>query len=399
MATTDTSVLIKNLVQEQVKESHVQLVNKLDELMTAKLNCFNQQINENQRMLSEVQVAKIEQLSNDKYKFKKKGNEEQFKANAKVQQKLREADAFLKDDVQISRATTSAQEKIGEGMQLIEHRQKLIKMADNSDLGWKTVEEYEASTIADDSEDEKKMWKAETRAQRKMKQGKKPTYTNRQYPYSRPTQPNQSAAIRGGGGAANIVPPSRKPGVCFSRGKPGHWRMECRSLQMPEGQNKISYFAKPHCTTHKGNSVLPSSKTSSYTEGISPVGRLKKAAGKWESIGTNQVLLNIIKEGYMLPLYSLPASVELENNRSAREHKAFVESELLKLETKGCISQVKVKPEVVNPLTVSDKNSKLRLVLDCRHVNPHLYKYKFKYEEARTAKVTFKQGDYVFGFD
>ena len=112
MATTDTSVLIKNLVQEQVKESHVQLVNKLDELMTAKLNCFNQQINENQRMLSEVQVAKIEQLSNDKYKFKKKGNEEQFKANAKVQQKLKEADAFLKDGVQIGRATTSAQEKI-----------------------------------------------------------------------------------------------------------------------------------------------------------------------------------------------------------------------------------------------------------------------------------------------
>ena len=113
---------------------------------------------------------------------------------------------------------------------------------------------------------------------------------------------------------------------------------------MPEGQNKISYFAKPHCTTRKGNSVLPSSKTSSYTEGITPVGRLKKAAGKWESIGTNQVLLNIIKEGYMLPLYSLPASAELENNRSARGHKAFVENELLKLETKGCISQVKIKP-------------------------------------------------------
>ena len=50
-----------------------------------------------------------------KDKFKKKGNK-QFKANAKLQQKLKEADAFFKDDIQVCWATTSAQEKIGEGL-------------------------------------------------------------------------------------------------------------------------------------------------------------------------------------------------------------------------------------------------------------------------------------------
>ena len=62
--------------------------------MTEKFSSFNKQINENQRALSEVQVAKIEQISNERYTFKRKGNEEQYKANAKVQRKMREAEAL-----------------------------------------------------------------------------------------------------------------------------------------------------------------------------------------------------------------------------------------------------------------------------------------------------------------
>jgi hypothetical protein len=48
---------------------------------------------------------------------------------------------------------------------------------------------------------------------------------------------------------------------------------------------------------------------------------------------------------------------------------------------KGCISRVELKPHVVNPLTVAGNKTKLRLVLDCRHINPHLYQtyYYLKY--------------------
>ena len=44
---------------------------------------------------------------------------------------------------------------------------------------------------------------------------------------------------------------------------------------------------------------------------------------------------------------------------------------------KGCISCVTFIPKVVNPLTVAyNRKGKPRLVLDFRHVNPHLHKFK-----------------------
>jgi hypothetical protein len=54
-------------------------------------------------------------------------------------------------------------------MSLLNYRQKIIKIADSSDLGWRVVQEYEANPLADDSEDEEKLFKAESRAERKVK--------------------------------------------------------------------------------------------------------------------------------------------------------------------------------------------------------------------------------------
>jgi hypothetical protein len=36
---------------------------------------------------------------------------------------------------------------------LLNNRQKIIKFADSSDLGWRVVQEYEANPLADDSDD------------------------------------------------------------------------------------------------------------------------------------------------------------------------------------------------------------------------------------------------------
>ena len=46
------------------------------------------------------------------------------------------------------------------------HRQKQIKITDSSELGWKVVHEYESNPLASDSDDEKSLYKAETRAER-----------------------------------------------------------------------------------------------------------------------------------------------------------------------------------------------------------------------------------------
>ena len=78
----------------------------------------------------------------------------------------------LQDKQDIASAVTEAQGKISEGINIIDQRQKLIKMADSSVHGWKMVAEYENNCLADNSDDEKRMVKAESRAERKSKQSR-----------------------------------------------------------------------------------------------------------------------------------------------------------------------------------------------------------------------------------
>ena len=161
---------IAELVRGEVLESQNTLLDKLEALVSEKLNHFQKDINESQMALSEVQLSKMEEMTNTAYKFKKKGNEEQYKSNSKVFQKLTEAESLLKKDADLNRASTAAQSKIAEGKEILEHRQKVIKLADQSPFGWLTVSEYETNSLAQDSDDEKRIWKAEARAKRKINQ-------------------------------------------------------------------------------------------------------------------------------------------------------------------------------------------------------------------------------------
>ena len=67
-------------------------------------------------------------------------------------------------------AVEKAKTAVEEGEKLINERQKLIRIADRSEHGWATVEEYEEDELAEDSDDEKKLFKAEARAGRKLRQ-------------------------------------------------------------------------------------------------------------------------------------------------------------------------------------------------------------------------------------
>ena len=59
------------------------------------------------------------------------------------------------------------------GEALLLNKQKLIKLADHSELGWSVVKEYKADELADNSEDEKKIARAEKEAERKALKRKK----------------------------------------------------------------------------------------------------------------------------------------------------------------------------------------------------------------------------------
>ena len=94
-------------------------------------------------------------------------------------------------------------------MNLLNNRQKIIKIADSSDLGWRVVQEYEANPLADDSEDEIKLLKAESRAERKVK-AEKSKKTKRTHPYVTP--------------ATDKFTQGQKPGRCLNCGVKGHWK-------------------------------------------------------------------------------------------------------------------------------------------------------------------------------
>ena len=66
-----------------------------------------------------------------------------------------------------------ATQEMEAGETLLINRQKMIKLADRSELGWSIVEEYEADELADNSEDEKRIARAEKEAERKALKRKK----------------------------------------------------------------------------------------------------------------------------------------------------------------------------------------------------------------------------------
>ena len=105
--------------------------------------------------------------------------------------------------------------------------------------GWGAVEEYLCDDLADDSEDDKRIRQAQSRALAKKKKSKSKS-TTRQKPYQQrrspaESPPNPDYNFRGFGNSYNRPgnPPftgsfaSGKYSNCHKCGKPGHWKKEC----------------------------------------------------------------------------------------------------------------------------------------------------------------------------
>ncbi|VDI40303.1 Hypothetical predicted protein [Mytilus galloprovincialis] len=129
-------------------------------------------------------------------------------------------------------------------------------------------------------------------------------------------------------------------------------------------------------------------------------GRLKEHFNYWQDIDTNTFVLDIIKNGYSIPFITSPPVMFNENNKSAYNNAEFVSEAITDLLRNNCIVQVKSRPHVVNPLTVSVQSSgKKRLILDLRLVNEHVWKSKIKFEDWRVALQYFDRNNYTFKFD
>ncbi|VDH99940.1 Hypothetical predicted protein [Mytilus galloprovincialis] len=411
---TDLDDSIKAVILREVKNavssSQQDLLNSITTVMDSRLSSFQSNLQQSQQEISQTQIAKLEETMTNNYSFQRKGNENQYRHEVKVLSKLKEAKASLEAPELGIDSVRTAKMKIIEGIDLVCERQKLIKLADSSQLGWKVVSEYVANPIADDSEDEKKMMRAQSRAERKSKAEKVKKGKPRPTPYSRNPEKETKSV---------------KPGRCFKCGNKGHWVDEC-----PDMKNKISnsysqilvfdninviqgHFA-PLVSDSSNKSVNTKVNTVKNThtvmcidmnttvqhECVSPVGRLKVNIGQWKLITENKHIIDVIENGYKIPFKTEPQHAVIKNNRSSLNNKKFVQDEISNLLQKKCISEVQKIPQVVNPLTVAyNKSSKPRLVLDCRHINIHLFKFRFKYEDTKVARDMFQKDDFLFSFD
>ena len=191
--------------------------------------------------------------------FRKKGHERQYRHNEEVRLKLvTETRAALDEQPP---ALEKMRTLIDEGEKIIDERQKHIRIADRSDNGWATVEEYVEDELAENSDDEKRLSRADARATKKLKSAAQKSGKNIKRPGQRKF--NNFVSQRGamfysggpgllnpgsqfGGGlyhAPAVLAPAAQPassrtggistssfGPCFECGMPGHVRKYCPKL-------------------------------------------------------------------------------------------------------------------------------------------------------------------------
>ena len=100
---------VAELVQDSVNSAIVHSKNEILSGVQLLISSEMKKVTENQRVLADMQISKIADLSSD-YKFKRRSNEEQFKINKKVLGKLDDCERNLDCS-----ETDKAKENLAEG--------------------------------------------------------------------------------------------------------------------------------------------------------------------------------------------------------------------------------------------------------------------------------------------
>jgi hypothetical protein len=110
-------------------------------------NMMDRSVSQLKRSSTETAKTQLKEIKKLKYaelhKFKKKANEDQFKFNIKVMDTINDASTFLEKN-----EVGKVQEELTKGELIINERQKHILLADESEFGWATVNEYKKTRVS-----------------------------------------------------------------------------------------------------------------------------------------------------------------------------------------------------------------------------------------------------------
>lgn len=130
-------------------------------------------------------------------------------------------------------------------------------------------------------------------------------------------------------------------------------------------------------------------------------GRLRERLVFWkDELLASSVILDTIEFGYPLQLLSVPPKYTSANDKSVYDSTDFVDIALTELLDDRCIARVSAEEHICSPLMVVCNNfGKKRLVINLKFLNKYLVRYKFKYDDIRTAMSMLDKRDYTFSFD
>ena len=132
------------------------------EQMEAKFSKLREDMSASQEQATQEVIKTFKQQN--EYSFRKKGNHIQYQFNAAVDASLQVAKKLSKlqpTNGQEQAALKRVSDSLEEGIAAISERQKKIKLADRLDYGWEMVATYKKNELAENSDNEKKIKKAE----------------------------------------------------------------------------------------------------------------------------------------------------------------------------------------------------------------------------------------------
>ena len=135
------------MLECSLQDALLNAIQRLEDQMDEWISSMKRELAEERELADErlVKRMKLEKTPT----FRKKSQEKQFHLNEDVKSKFKTVKGALwETPLAVKKAKSAVEEVLSE-------RQKLIRIADRSEHGWATVEEYKDDKLVADSDDEK----------------------------------------------------------------------------------------------------------------------------------------------------------------------------------------------------------------------------------------------------